>query len=99
MGILKLEEIERIVRELLREYGAEHAILFGSYARCEANADSDIDLIIFGGEDFIPKRVLELAEDLRERTSKNADVFEIREVDERTAFYQNVLREGIRISA
>ena len=38
-------EIFAVVRQLLKKYHAESAILFGSYARQEADAASDIDLI------------------------------------------------------
>jgi len=34
---------------LLKKYRAEKAILFGSYARQDADAASDIDLIVVGG--------------------------------------------------
>ena len=39
------DEVFTAVRRLLKKYHAERAILFGSYARQEANAASDIDLI------------------------------------------------------
>ena len=41
-------EIFAVVRQLLKKYHAESAILFGSYARQEADAASDIDLIVDG---------------------------------------------------
>ena len=97
MRVLELNEIANTVRELLRQYHAEYAILFGSYARSEANPDSDIDIIVFGGEGFIPKKIFEFAEDLREKTGLKVDAFEIHEVNQNTDFYKNVLNEGIRI--
>ena len=99
MHVLELSEIANTVRELLRQYHAEYAILFGSYARSEANLDSDIDIIVFGGEGFIPKKIFELAEDLREKTGLKVDAFEIHEVNPNTDFYRNLLNEGIRIVA
>ena len=44
-----VEEIKVIVTALARRYGAGRIYLFGSYARGEANADSDIDLRIDKG--------------------------------------------------
>jgi len=38
--------IERPLRVLLRTYGVEEAFLFGSWARADADALSDIDLVI-----------------------------------------------------
>ena len=46
------DEVFTAVRRLLKKYHAERAILFGSYARQEANAASDIDLIVVGGSRF-----------------------------------------------
>ena len=94
---LKLSKIAYIVHELLRQYHAEYAILFGLYARSEANPDSHIDIIVFGGEGFIPKKIFEFAEDLREKTGLKVDAFEIHEVNQNTDFYKNIRNEGIRI--
>lgn len=44
-----VEEIKAIVAALACQYGAGRIYLFGSYARGDANADSDIDLRIDKG--------------------------------------------------
>ena len=44
-----VEEIWTIVSELAAQYGAERIYLFGSYARSDANIDSDIALRIDKG--------------------------------------------------
>lgn len=98
MTVLSLGEIKIIVKELLERYHAEYALLFGSYARGDATPDSDIDIIVVGGKEFVPRNIFALAEDLREMTGRNADVFEMREVNEGTPFYESVMREGIRIA-
>ena len=48
--ILGINEIRSTVAELGRQYGAAKSYLFGSYARGEANRDSDIDLRIDKGK-------------------------------------------------
>ena len=98
MGTLPLDEIKSIVKELLKRYHAEYALLFGSYARGDATPDSDVDVIIVGGKNFIPRNIFALAEDLREMTGRDADVFEMREVNAGTPFYESVMKEGIRIA-
>ena len=98
MGTLALDEIKSVVKELLKRYPAEYALLFGSYARGEATPESDIDIVIIGGKNFVPRNIFALAEDLREMTGRDADVFEIREVNTGTPFYESVMREGIRIA-
>ena len=44
-----VEEIKTIVSSFAHQYGASRIYLFGSYARGDANANSDIDLRIDKG--------------------------------------------------
>jgi predicted nucleotidyltransferase len=46
---LEIDEIRRTVAELGAQYGAERIYLFGSYARGEAEPNSDIDLRVDKG--------------------------------------------------
>ena len=96
--MLTRTEIENIIRELLVRYNAEYAFLFGSYARGEETEDSDIDVLVFGGEHFKKINIFAFAEELRQMTGKEVDAFEICEVDRSTPFYDNVLKEGIKIA-
>ena len=96
--MLTRTELEKTVRLLLSRYHAEYAILFGSYARGEATAESDVDIVVFGGEHFRKTNIFSFAEDLRELTGKNVDAFEISEVDPNSAFYDSIHREGVKIA-
>ena len=98
MSVLSLDEIRNIVKVLLQKYRAEYALLFGSYARGEATPDSDIDIIIVGGENFTPRNIFALAEDLREMSGRDADVFELREINHGSPFYESVMKEGVKIA-
>lgn len=94
MNTLSRTEIEQVIRELLHKYHAEYALLFGSYARGEATAASDIDVIVVGGANFRPRDIFAFGEELRQRTQKDVDAFEIREVNTGTPFYESIMREG-----
>lgn len=98
MPELKRYEIENIIRLLLKKYDAEYVLLFGSYAREEQTSDSDLDVIVYGGEKFKKTNIFSFAEDLREMTGKAVDAFEICEVDKKSEFYDNVIKEGIKIA-
>lgn len=39
-------DIERMVQRIVRQFHPERVILFGSHARGEAGADSDVDLLV-----------------------------------------------------
>ena len=88
-------EIFAVVRQLLKKYHAESAILFGSYARQEADAASDIDLIVVGGSKF---DIFCIAEELHRTMGKAVDVYELREVNAGSAFYHTIMEEGVRIA-
>lgn len=96
--ICSKDEIFAAVAPLLKKYRAEKAILFGSYARQDADAASDIDLIVVGGEDFDLTDVLCIAEELHRALGKAVDVYELREIDPRSAFYHTILTEGVQIA-
>ena len=92
------DEVFTAVRRLLKKYQAERAILFGSYARQEADAASDIDLIVVGGSRFDPTDVFCIAEELQRTLGKPVDVYELRELNAGSAFYNTVMAEGVQIA-
>ena len=92
------KQVQDAIKVLLRRYGAESAVLFGSYARGEQTDTSDIDVIVFGGRNFKKSNIFAFAEELRQMTGKDVDAFEICEVDPQTPFYQSVMEEGIKIA-
>lgn len=92
------DEIIGVILPLLKKYRAEGAILFGSYARQEADAQSDIDLVVIGGSRFDPTDVFSLADDLHRLTGKQVDVYEQREINAGTEFYNAVFSEGVQIA-
>ena len=66
---IELEEL----RQILRDHGVVSAQLFGSYARGEARADSDLDLLV----SLAPDRMAEIGNlqyDLSKRIGKNVDI-------------------------
>jgi predicted nucleotidyltransferase len=97
--VLSFREIEDCVKSLLIKYHAESALLFGSYARGQANGKSDIDLVVIGGPEFHATDIFALAEDLQRLINKAVDVYEIRELNTGTPFYENVMQDGVKIVA
>ena len=93
-----LPEIKMTIKTLLRKYDAEYALLFGSYARGDANENSDVDVVVFGGDRFKKVNIFAFAEELRQITGKNVDAFEICEINQLSPFYNNVIKEGIKIA-
>lgn len=65
------------LRALLEKYGASNPLLFGSVARGDANAKSDIDILVeMSPEDGnLLMRASGLLEETRELLGKNIDIF------------------------
>ena len=75
---MHLTELElATIRAYFRTKPVRRAFLFGSYARGEADADSDVDLLVDLNLDDFQNGVLEFfiwREDLAELLGKNVDV-------------------------
>ena len=95
--ILPLSRIKEVVQRLAEKYNAAEVYLFGSYARGEAKADSDLDFLVYGGEKFRPTDIFAMAEECRLIFKKRVDMFEIREVDVGTPLYEAIMREKVRL--
>ena len=97
-SILDIEFIKDKIAPIAAKYGVERVYVFGSYARGEATAESDIDLLVFGGKDFKKTYVFALAEDVREVLGKNVDMFEINEINTDSSFYDTVMKEKVLVA-
>lgn len=95
-GVLKREDIRAMVMPLLDKYDMRSARLFGSYARDDADENSDIDLLLEGNPGFRPLNVFGVAEDLHRVSGKQVDVFEISELDA-GSFRDSVLKEAVAL--
>lgn len=60
-NVLKLKDIKRILKKVLNEFDIKEIYLFGSYARGEANASSDVDILCDNGnvKNLIDQGILE----------------------------------------
>ena len=48
--VFSLDDIKEMVKPVAEKYQVEAIYLFGSYARGEADEESDLDFLVFGGE-------------------------------------------------
>lgn len=96
--ILSFEEIVKTVKPIADKYKIQAIYLFGSYARKEQTEESDLDFLVYGGEDFKLTRILSLAEELRKELKKDVDVFEIREVNRNSDFYKTIMKEKVLVA-
>ena len=96
--IISMDNITTLVKPLAEKYHVKEIYLFGSYARGEADGDSDLDFLVFGGEGFKLTNILALGEELREVLKKKVDVFEIREINQDSEFFKTIMREKVLVA-
>lgn len=96
--IFSLEYIARQIKPLAEKYRVQEIYLFGSYARGEADENSDLDFLVYGGEKFKRTMIFALAEELRELLKKKVDVFEIHELNQESDFYKTVMKEKVLVA-
>ena len=96
--IYTLKNIRDIVKPIANKYKVESIYLFGSYARGDADKSSDLDFLVFGGENFKLTNIFALAEELRKAFKIPVDVFEISEINTDSDFYSNIMNERLNIA-
>ena len=101
----KQKLVQKFVEEIKSRYGREirEVILFGSLARGEATADSDIDLLVVTTSDWyeMQKKLAEVIVEFLLETGEyisakavNVEEYELMK-KLRTGFYQSIEREGV----
>lgn len=63
--VFTIESIISLVKPIAEKYQVKEIYLFGSYARGEADVDSDLDFLVYGGDNFRLTMIFALAEELR----------------------------------
>ena len=96
--VLTLKDIVELIKPIAKKYGVKEIYLFGSYARGEADGNSDLDFLVFGGENFKLTMIFALAEELQNVLKKDVDVFEISEINKDSDFYNTIMKERVFVA-
>lgn len=75
-----IEEIKKVALPILREANVERSALFGSVARGEAGAESDIDILVDLPDDKSLFDLVELKEKLEQALGNNVDIVTYRSI-------------------
>lgn len=97
-NVFTIKDIINAVKPIAEKYEVKEIYLFGSYARGEADENSDLDFLVFGGENFKLTMIFALAEELREVLKKDVDVFEINEINKDSDFYNTIMKERLLVA-
>ena len=95
--MLSIEEIKSYIIPVVEKYPIEKVILYGSYARGDASDTSDIDLVVESGGKMRNRKIFALGGDLLTALPVRVDVYDILEIANPSAMYENIQREGVII--
>ena len=94
--ILSTRYIKKVSSEIFAKYKEVRcAYLFGSYARREATAKSDVDILIVS--ETMGLSFYGLAAELEEKLGKSVDLLTHRQLNDNAEFLAKFLKEGVKI--
>ena len=96
--IFTFDEIKKLVEPIAKKYKVDSIYLFGSYARGEADENSDLDFLVYCGQNFKSSFIFAIAEEFYEIFNKKIDAFEIGEVNIDSNFYDAIMREKVLVA-
>ena len=92
-NILTLKQIKQAIKPILNNYGINDICLFGSYARGEANEDSDIDIYCEKGNIKTFFDLEQMIDELEKSLYKKVDiVFSSSKINE---YFENKIKEDL----
>jgi predicted nucleotidyltransferase len=72
----ELERYQQLILPVLKRYFIKRAAIFGSFAKGNISADSDVDLLIEPEKDFTIFKMLKLEEEISETIKRKVDLVE-----------------------
>ena len=93
--IYTIEEIKKILSEILKDKPVYQVILFGSYAKKNATKDSDIHLIIDTKSKLKGFALLKVICQIEEKLQKEIDGFEKYEIVENSLIDKEIRKTGV----
>ncbi len=93
--IYTINEIKQILKKILENMPVYSVVLFGSYAKNLATANSDLDLVIDTREQLMGFKLYSLITKIEEEFNKNIDAFEKSEIIENSKIDEEIKKTGV----
>lgn len=93
--IYSIDDIKKILNEILNNTDVETAILFGSYAKNTPTQTSDIDILIDSKGKIKGLKFFAIIDMIREKFDKDVDVIEKSEIDKNSKIEKEIKRTGV----
>ena len=91
--IYTIDQLRSMLIPVFRLHGVKSAVLFGSYGKGMAGADSDIDLLV--DSRLRGLRFVGLIEDVRSTVDKDVDLLDISHIEENSKVQEEIKKTGV----
>ena len=102
--VYTIDELKQKIAPVAKKYNISAVYIFGSYARGEADSNSDVDILIKREGSKIHGWLMGgLYEDLREILGKGLDILTVEALEqhnikeENPSFFENLMKEQVQI--
>lgn len=93
--IYSIEDIKKMLKEVLNSTEVEKAILFGSYAKRTPSKNSDIDILIDSNGKIKGLKFFAIIDMIREKFNKDVDVIDKTEIDKNSKIEREIEKTGV----
>ena len=93
--IYTINDIKKLLNEVLRDTDVNKATLFGSYAKKTPTKTSDIDILIDSNGKLKGLKFFAIIEMIREKFDKDVDVIEKSEIDKGSRIEKEIEKTGV----
>ena len=93
--IYTIDEIKKMLNEVLQDKPVYKVILFGSYAKKQATKNSDVDLLIDTKSSLKGFALIKLICEIEEKLQKNIDGLEKYEIEENSLIDREIKDTGV----
>ena len=93
--IYTIEDIRNVLHPVFVKHSVKKAVLFGSYVKGLAGAQSDVDLLLDSGLRGL--KFVGLIEDVRLALDKDVDVFDATHIIPNSQISSEILKDGVVI--
>ncbi len=93
--IYSIDEIKKILYEILKDTDIEQAILFGSYAKNNPDRNSDLDILIDSKGKIKGLKFYAIVGNIKEGFNKEVDVIEKSEIDKNSKIEKEIKKTGV----
>lgn len=93
--IYSINDIKKLLNEILDNTDVEKAILFGSYAKDTPTKNSDIDIVIDSNGKIKGLKFYAIIDMIRERFDKDVDIIEKSEINKNSRIEKEINETGV----